>query len=90
MPPSDPKERIRKMCDLLGEDFDSPVCREMLEQIRACPTCKVYYDTVKKTVLLCKENNCPEKLPREVNTRLMKVLDLDPLATDSKSGLNNS
>ncbi len=70
------KERIKKMCDLLGEDFDSPKCQAMAEQVKACPTCKVYFDTVKKTVLLCKENECDKDLPGDVNNRLMKLLDL--------------
>lgn len=70
------KDRIKKMCDMLGEDFDSPKCQAMAEQVNACPTCKVYYDTVKKTVLLCKENDCAEELPNDVNNRLMKLLDL--------------
>jgi hypothetical protein len=70
------KERIKKMCDLLGEDFDSPKCQAMAEQVKACPTCKVYFDTVKKTVLLCKEIDCDKELPSDVNNRLMKLLDL--------------
>jgi hypothetical protein len=70
------KERIKKMCDMLGEDFDSPVCRDIREQVEACPSCKVYYDTIKKTVFLCKELDCAEELPVDVNNRLMKLLDL--------------
>jgi hypothetical protein len=67
------------MCDILGEDFDSPVCQAMINQIDECPSCKIYYDTVKKTVLLCKENDCPESLPDDVNNRLLKILDLDKI-----------
>jgi len=61
----------------MGEDFDNPACQEVLEHLKQCPTCKVYYDTTKKTVLLCRENDCPEKLPDDVNNRLLKVLNLD-------------
>lgn len=71
------QERIEKLCALMGEDINAPACREMQEHISKCPTCKVYYDTIKKTVLLCQENDCSEKLPDVVNNRLMKVLDLD-------------
>jgi hypothetical protein len=70
-------ERIKKMCAMLGEDFDSPACQSMQEQINACPNCKIYYDTIKKTVLLCQENDCAEKLPKEVHNRLLHLLDLD-------------
>lgn len=71
------KDHIKQICDLLGEDFDDPACREVLDHLNSCPTCKVYYDTVKKTVFLCKENDCPEELPSDAEERLMRVLDLD-------------
>ncbi len=73
---NDHKKRIKEICDLMGEDFNAPSCREVLEHINQCPTCKVYYDTLKKTVLLCQENDCPEELPDEVNRRLMNLLNL--------------
>lgn len=60
----------------MGEDFDAPACKEVLDHLNQCPTCKVYYDTIKKTVLLCQENDCAEKLPEDVNQRLLEVLDL--------------
>lgn len=71
------QERIEKLCALMGENLNDPACLEMQEHINQCPSCKVYYDTIKKTVLLCRENDCAEELPGEVNSRLMKVLDLD-------------
>jgi len=73
------KDDIKKICDIMGEDFDTPACKEVLEHLEKCPTCKVYYDTTKKTVLLCQENDCLEELPDEVNKRLMKVLDLEEI-----------
>lgn len=73
------KANMKKLCNIMGEDFDSPACREMMDHINSCPNCKIYYDTVKKTVLLCKENDCAEKLPEEVNHRLLKILDLQDL-----------
>lgn len=73
----DHKEKIKKICDLMGEDLDSPACQAMMEHINACPTCKVYYDTMKKTVFLCRENDCPEEIPDDVKDRLFKVLNLE-------------
>ncbi len=74
-----PKDHIQKICDIMGEDFDAPACREVLEHLNQCPTCKVYYDTVKKTVLLCQDNDCAETLPDDVNQRLLEVLNLSDL-----------
>lgn len=71
------EEKIKLICDYLSEDIDALACQEMMEHLKNCPTCKVYFDTVRKTVILCKEIDCPEKLPEDVNNRLLKVLDLD-------------
>lgn len=84
------KEDIKKICDIMGEDFDSPACQKMLKHLEKCPTCKVYYDTTKKTVLLCRENDCPEELPDDVNERLMKALNLDEIYKKSKTGKKQS
>ncbi len=78
------KKHIKEICDLLGENFDDPSCQEVLDHLNNCPTCKVYYDTVKKTVFLCKEADCPEELPAEAEERLMKILDLEMIVEKRK------
>jgi len=80
----DQKQRIQQICDIMGEDLNDHDCQEVLEHINQCPTCKVYYDTLKKTVFLCRENDCPEELPDDVNKRLMDVLDLSEFLVNIK------
>ena len=70
------KETIKKICELMGEDLDQPTCKEVIDHLNACPTCKVYFDTVKKTIFLCRELDCPEELPEEVNDKLLDLLKL--------------
>jgi hypothetical protein len=82
--PEKHKEHIKQICDIMGEDLDAPACQEVLRHLDDCPNCKVYYDTIKKTVHLCKENDCAEELPNDVNQRLMKVLDLGEFLPDQK------
>lgn len=79
-----PKDKIKQICELMGEDLDHPSCQEIMDHINNCPTCKVYYDTVKKTVLLCRDLDCPEELPDDVNKRLLKVLNLDGVQEEEK------
>ena len=74
------KEYIKQICELMGEDLDHPSCQEVLDHLKACPTCKVYFDTVKKTIFLCRELDCPEELPENVNDRLLEVLNLKDIA----------
>jgi hypothetical protein len=60
----------------MGEDLDAPACKEVAQHLESCPNCKVYLDTVKKTVTICRENEKHEELPKEVKSRLYKVLNL--------------
>jgi predicted anti-sigma-YlaC factor YlaD len=76
---SDHKKMVEQICDFMGEDIDSPACQEVADHLNMCPTCKVYFDTVKKTVTLCREMDDEKKVPEDVNNRLFKVLNLDEL-----------
>lgn len=75
----DTEEMVKQICDYMGEDMDSPACKEVQEHLEACPTCKVYFDTVKKTVTLCRQCEEEEKVPDDVKSRLLKVLHLDEI-----------
>lgn len=68
----------------MGEDLDTPVCKEVAEHLESCPNCKVYLDTVKKTVTLCQETEKKEQIPEEIKNRLFKVLNLGDISTDKK------
>ncbi len=70
------KDLIKQICDFMGEDLDGPACQEVQEHLKECPTCRIHFDTVKKTVTMCQENEPKEKLPEAVNDRLFKVLNL--------------
>jgi predicted anti-sigma-YlaC factor YlaD len=66
----------KQICDFMGEDLDAPACKEVAEHLESCPNCKVYLDTVKKTVTICKENEKEKSVPQDVKNRLYKVLNL--------------
>jgi hypothetical protein len=68
----------------MGEDIDSPACQEVVDHLKLCPTCKVYFDTVKKTVTLCRDLDDEKKIPVEVTDRLYKVLNLDNVRESKK------
>ena len=70
-----------QICDFMGEDLDAPACKEVAEHIESCPNCKIYLDTVRKTVTLCQQIEKDEKLPLDVKDRLYKVLNLENLST---------
>jgi predicted anti-sigma-YlaC factor YlaD len=75
------KEVYKQICDFMGEDLDAPVCKEVSEHLESCPKCKVYLDTVKKTVTICQETEKEKELPQDIKKRLFKVLNLGDLST---------
>ena len=74
------QEAYQQICDFLGEDLETTVCKEVADHLEKCPNCKVYLDTVKKTVTLCREVEKEESMPEDVKNRLYKVLKLGNLS----------
>jgi predicted anti-sigma-YlaC factor YlaD len=70
------QEVYKQICDFMGEDLDAPACKEVVEHLESCPNCKVYLDTVKKTVTICREMEKEEAMPEDVKNRLFKVLNI--------------
>ena len=73
------KQKVKQICDHLGADLKDIECQEVIQHVSKCPNCKIYFDTLKKTIILCKENDCLEEIPDDVNKRLLKRLDLDQI-----------
>lgn len=78
------KKVIEQICDFMGEDIDSPACRAVADHFKECSTCRIYFDTVKKTVTLCRELEDDKKMPEDVHSRLFKVLNLDEIKKANK------
>lgn len=67
---------LEQICAELGEDINSPICKEIQEHLDECPKCCAEVDSIRKTVKLyqCLYDN---DVPNEVDQRLWKVLNLD-------------
>lgn len=59
------------------DDIDAESCKELIELLKNNKEHRIYFDTVKKTVSLCKDNECPEDLPADINKRLFDALGID-------------
>ncbi|MDZ7331689.1 MAG: hypothetical protein ONB13_05175 [candidate division KSB1 bacterium] len=68
-------ESLEKICEALGEDIDSPMCKEVEEHLRNCPRCCAHVDSVRKVVRLYRQIGDAE-VPVAVDERLWKVLNL--------------
>ena len=82
MKPKHDVELQKKICQDFGADIGSELCQEVGSFMEECPECKVFYDTMQRSVKLYRvvEDEC--KLPDDVSDRLFKVLDLDKLKKD--------
>lgn len=70
---------VKQICDFMGEDLEGEACKEVQEHLAQCPTCRVYFDTVKKTVTMYRQNEEESTMPGDVKDRLYKVLNLSAL-----------
>ena len=77
-------ELQKKICLDFGADLNSELCQEVGALMESCPECKVYYDTMKRSIKLYRvvEDEC--SLPESVAERLFKVLNLENMKEDSE------
>jgi predicted anti-sigma-YlaC factor YlaD len=73
------QEMVKQLCDQLGENWDAPLCREVAAHLKECPNCKINFDTVKKTIMLCRQMEEKKDLPPGALQRLRKILQLDKI-----------
>jgi len=66
---------LDQICEALGEDIDSPLCKEIEEHLKDCPKCCAHVDSIKKVVHLYQQVENDE-VPEAVDERLWKVLNL--------------
>jgi hypothetical protein len=76
------------ICDNLDEQIDSPRCREIKAHLKACPDCKAFLTTLKKTVGLYRTMPQP-KLPRGAHSRLVHALATEEKKGGARSGPNS-
>ena len=70
-------------CDYIDRDLQQRVCRRLERHLRDCPECKLYLDTLKKTVTLYRSMKDPA-LPRGAQQRLFKTIRLSELNNNNK------
>lgn len=82
MKPKHDVELQKKICQDFGADIGSELCQEVGSFMEECPECKVFYDTMQRSVKLYRVTEGECELPERVSDRLFKVLDLDNLKKD--------
>ncbi len=70
-------EAYRFICDNLDQSVDSPECRAIRRHLEECPDCRLYLDSLKKTVTLYRLEPGARKVPPGVHDRLMKMINVN-------------
>jgi anti-sigma factor (TIGR02949 family) len=72
----DCREAIDQVVQYLDSEAAADLCRRLEEHLAGCPECRVYVDTVKKTILLYRSET-PLDCPEEVRARLHAALSFE-------------
>lgn len=69
----DCKALFEKISEYLDGELDAATCKEIEAHLQECPDCAKCYESLKKTVILCKKFP-REKVPLDVRKRLREAL----------------
>lgn len=71
------KKQLGKLSDYLDGTAQERICREIEAHLETCPDCRIMLDTMRKSILLYREDEELVTMPDEVRHRLYRRLDLD-------------
>jgi len=67
---------FENVCNFIDDELDDATCDELKKHVAACPKCRVYVDTVRKTIVLYKVSDKPKKIPAATRKRLYATIAL--------------
>jgi len=62
-------KQIQDIADYIDGELDSKLCKELEDHLNGCENCRLMVDSMKKTVMLCKDGTC-EELPKSIEIKL--------------------
>ncbi len=84
---SGPKGHCRRMAavfsDYLDRDLRQQVCRKVDEHLKHCPDCKLYLDTLNKSITLYRDLG-DVAVPKDVESRLFATIRLASFKSKKK------
>ena len=69
----DCNEVIEQLSEFLDPEARAQLCREIEQHLSHCHDCKLYVDTVKKTIVIAQSGSAPA-IPISLNDRLQAAL----------------
>ena len=66
-------KQIQAIADYIDGELDAKLCAELEEHLSGCENCRLMVDSMKQTVMLCKDGKC-EELPESISSRLNEAI----------------
>lgn len=64
---------IQDIADYIDGEVDQALCTDLEKHLAGCENCRIMVDTLKQTVVLCREGK-KESLPPEIESRLNNAI----------------
>ncbi len=64
---------IQNIADYIDGEIDEALCAELEKHLKECNNCRIMVDTLKQTVVLCREGK-KERLPAAIEHKLNDAL----------------
>jgi len=58
------KKVVANVSNFIDGELDPGTQAELKKHIKACPRCRIYVDTLKKTIVLYQVKDCPQEVPK--------------------------
>lgn len=66
-------QHIQDIADYIDGEIDRSLCAELEKHLKDCRNCRIMVDTLKQTVILCREGK-KERLPVELEEKLNNAI----------------
>jgi anti-sigma factor RsiW len=76
---------FNNVCNFIDGELDDATCEELKKHLAACPRCRIYVDTVRKTIVLYQEKDAPQKMPAASRKRLYATVAMKLKRAKSKT-----
>ncbi|PKK83564.1 MAG: hypothetical protein CVT49_07990 [candidate division Zixibacteria bacterium HGW-Zixibacteria-1] len=66
-------KHIQQIAEYIDGELDVTLCARLEEHLSECKNCRIMVDTLKQTVVLCREGK-KERLPKDIESKLNDAL----------------
>jgi anti-sigma factor RsiW len=66
-------KHIQEIADYIDGELDAKLCDDIEDHLKDCKNCRLMVDTLKQTVILCKDGE-KEELPESISSKLNEAI----------------